>query len=196
MELVTWKEPNAALRRALVVALVLILIGTLPLFGRMFVGSLFLPSTNWIAQSFWPAMACAAYCAIVPSVAVVRGRIRDGGDRKSFKYLFLLAFTPALCGTLGFNAISGGGAMLYTWAVAKPIELTYVVKKARPSVDRKCRNPIVLQGLPILANELCGFSEEFVTNLSPGQTLVVSGNGSPLGVFVSKGQVARKRAGD
>ncbi|MFP5480453.1 MAG: hypothetical protein ACLGIE_12320 [Alphaproteobacteria bacterium] len=184
------KEPNDALRRALGAAVVLMLIGGLPFFLRMFGGQQFLPSTTWVAQSFWLAIACAAFCAILPSVVGVRGRIRDGGDRKSIKYLLLLAFVPALGGTLGYNAVAGGGAMLYTWGVGKPTELPYVVKRAKRSVDRKCRNPIALRGMPILSHELCGFPEEFIANLSPGQTLLVSGNGSPLGVFVSTARVA------
>ncbi len=168
------------------------LIGGLPFFFRIFGGQQFLPSTTWIAQSFWPAIACAAFCAILPSIVGIRGRIRDGGDRKSIKYLLLLAFVPALGGTLGYNSISSGGAMLYTWGVGKPTELPYVVKRAKRSVDRKCQNPIELRGLPILAHELCGFPEEFIANLSPGQTLLVSGNGSALGIFVATARVRQK----
>jgi hypothetical protein len=91
---------------------------------------------------------------------------------------------------LGYNAVAAGGPMLYTWATGKPTELPFVVKQAKRSVDRKCRNPITLRGMPILSNELCGFPEEFIADLSPGQTILVSGNGSPLGIFVASARLA------
>jgi hypothetical protein len=188
--LVTSREPNIALRRALAAAVALVLIGGLPFFLRMFGGSQFLPSTTWVEQSFWPAIASAAFCAIMLSVVFIRGRARDGGDRKSIKYLLVLAFIPALCGTLGYKAVAAGGPMLYTWATGKPTELSFVIKSAERSVDRKCRNPITLRGMPILSHELCGFPEEFIADLSPGQTILVTGNGSPVGIFVSSARLA------
>jgi hypothetical protein len=188
-QLVTSKEPNTALRRVSAAVVAVMLIGGLPFFVRMFGGAQFLPSTTWVAQSFWPAMASAALCAILPSVVLVRGRTRDRGDRKSIKYLLILAFIPALFGTLGYNAVASGGPMLYTWAAGKPTELPFVVKRAKRSVDWKCRNPIALRGLPILSDEVCGFPEEFIADLSPGQTILLSGNGSPLGIFVASARL-------
>jgi hypothetical protein len=135
-------------------------------------------------------MASAAFCAILPSVVIVRGQARNGGNRKSIGYLLGLACMPVLCGTVGYNAVAAGGPMLYTWATGKPTELSFVIKSAKRSVDRKCRNPIVLRGMPILSHELCGFPEDFIADLSPGQTILVSGNGSPLGIFVASARLA------
>jgi hypothetical protein len=170
-------------------AAALSLVGWMPIMLRA-EGWAFLPSVNWVTQSFWPGIACAAICAIVPSVGAIRSRARDGGNRKSIKYLFVLAFTPALFGTLGFYAVSAGGPMLYTWAVGKPTEVPYAIERTGRSEDWKCRNSILLQDLPPLTSKLCGFSEEFIASLLPGQTILVSGKGSPFGVFAASARLA------
>jgi hypothetical protein len=135
-------------------------------------------------------MAFAAICAIVPSVVAIRIRTRDGGNRKSIKYLLFLAFTPALFGILGYYAVSAGSPMLYTWVAGKSTEVPYAIEQTGRSEDWKCRNWILLQDLPPLTSKLCGFPAEFIADLSPGQTILVSGKGSPLGVFVASARLA------
>ena len=165
------------------------LIGFLPIMLRAD-GWQFLPATNWVERSFWLAVVIAAICAIVTSVIVIRGRTRDGGNRKSIKYLLVLAFTPVLCGVLGYHAVSAGGPMLYTWVVGKPTERPFVVLRAHRSSDSKCRNGIVLRDLPMMTSKLCGLSGEFVAGLLPGQSIIVSGNGSSLGIFAASARPA------
>lgn len=178
------KEPNTALLWALLAAVGLILIGWMPIMLRAN-GWAFLPSTTWVERSYWPAMASAAFCAIVPSVIAIRGRTRDGGDRKSVKYLSSLALALALFGTLGHYAVSAGGPMLYAWAAGQPTEMPFVVERAKRSKDWKCGNQIMLRDLPMLTSKLCGLSEEVIANLRPGQTVLASGKGSSVGVLVS-----------
>jgi hypothetical protein len=165
------------------------LIGSMPIMLRAD-GWQFLPATTWVEWSFWPAVASAAICGILVSVVLIRGRTRDGGNRRSIKYLLVLAFTPALCGLLGYHAVSAGGAMLYTWVVGEPTEKPFVVLRANRSSDAKCRNGIVLRDLPILTSKLCGLPEEFVADLAPGQTIIVSGNGASLGIFAASARPA------
>ena len=183
------KEPNAALRWALLCVLALVLIGWLPIMLRTDEWA-FLPSITWATRSFWPSMAFAAVCAIVPTVVAIRTPVLDAGNRKSIKYLIFLAITPAVFGTLGYYSVSAGGPMLYTWVAGKSTEVPYTVERTGRSEDWKCRNWILLRDLPPLTSKLCGFPEEFIADLSPGQTILVSGNGSPLGVFVASARLA------
>jgi len=62
-------------------------------------------------------------------------------------------------------------------------EVTFTVTKFERSVDRKCRNPITLDDLPLMFDKLCGFSEELGRSLESGGQVVVIAKGTGMGVF-------------
>ncbi|TAG11808.1 MAG: hypothetical protein EAZ40_16760 [Rhodobacterales bacterium] len=188
MTMVRSREPNVMLRRLLLAVVILVLLGGLPFFVQI-AGFQFLPSTNWVANSLWLALASGAVAAIFLSVIIIRGRKRDGLNRRAVGYLFLIAFSPLFFGALGTSAVFSGGPLVYTAIFGKPAELSYKVKRAGSS-GRKCRNKIDLIGLPILNDRLCGFPKDFVDSLRPGQTIVVAGKGSPFGIFVDTARLS------
>jgi hypothetical protein len=179
----TTKEPNLLLRRLGMAVGILVLIGGLPIIAMM-AGTQFLPSPSWVADSLWLALGLGAAAALLFSLLLIRGRTRDGRSRNSLGYLTVLAFSPLLFGALGSAAVFAGGPMIYAALFGAPTELQYEVKRTG-SGDSKCRNQIELRGLPILNNRLCGFPKDFTDTLRPGQSILVSGNGSALGIFVT-----------
>jgi hypothetical protein len=183
------KEPNPFVRWGLLVAVVLWLIGGLSILVSI-PGGHYLPSTSWISQSLWPAITSGAFCAVWFTLVIFRSQRRDEADPSSISNLALLAFTPLICGGLGYQAVATGAPLLYASLAGQPTELSYVVETAARYGDRKCRNPVELQGLPFLTDRLCGLPEEFTKGLRPGDTVIVSGNGTPLGLFVASARPA------
>ena len=123
--------------------------------------------------------------AILLTYGVIFGlKINDRGMGKTKKYLVVL-FSPVMGFAIGSIAVSIGGPMVGAAIVGAKTEIPYIVTKFRPSSSRKCRNPITLDGLPWMFDELCGVSEEFGRFLEVGETVIISGRGTALGVIAN-----------
>jgi hypothetical protein len=62
--------------------------------------------------------------------------------------------------------------------------MSFVIADHKRNVDRKCRNPITLEGLPFMTGRLCGFFADFGDSLQVGGEIMVFGRGTRHGVFV------------
>lgn len=120
--------------------------------------------------------------------AMVGGtRIQGTGNLMKFALFF---FAPLMGFVIGSSAITVGYPIIGTAIAGADTELTFTVTDINRSVDRRCRNPIKLDGLPHIFDRLCGFSEDFGRSLETGRQVRVFGKGTKMGVFVeSAGKV-------
>ena len=70
-------------------------------------------------------------------------------------------------------------------AFGKTVEVPYTVISADKFGSRRCRHPIELDLGAIFFDKLCRFSEELRVTLGPGDTIILSGRGTSMGLFAS-----------
>lgn len=85
---------------------------------------------------------------------------------------------------IGSSAITVGYPVIGTAIAGTDTERAFTVTDFNRSVDRRCRNPITLDGLPFMFDRLCGFSEEFGSSLELGGQIRIFGKGTHMGIFV------------
>jgi hypothetical protein len=181
-------EPNLYVRRLCGVALVIMLVGVLPLFGRM-AGFQFLPTEVWIRRVSSVARSVGIFVAVVLAIVYARDWWRTIPEDSLVKHAFLLIAILFLGFGTGMNSVNVGGPFIYTALVGQGSESRFVVARADGFSDRKCRNKIKLKDMPFVYDELCGLPKDFRDSLRPGQTLIVSGRGTLAGTFISSARV-------
>lgn len=159
----------------------LLLLGVLGFLSQLVMGQ-FVPSASWVAGTFWLAFVISAVTAVLPTIVIIRGMKRVGPSNSSIHYLFVLVLFPLIYGLLGFSTVLFGGPQVYTAVFGGPIETLYKVRRTTFDVP-KCGNMIELI-VPPINDRLCGFPKDFTDTLRPGQSVIVSGKGSPVGIFV------------
>ena len=182
-----YREPNKFVRILALVVFALMLIAFLPLLGRMF-GFSFLPSLGWLETSSELAISTGIFCGSVSALVLYRRPMKDDSDGEWLKSRMLLAFGAPFFGWISMSSVTVGIPFVFTTAFGANGSHEFIVEQAEGFSDRKCQRKIELLDLPIVYNELCGFSVEFRNSLKPGMELIVSGRSSQFGVFVSEVQ--------
>ena len=182
-------DPSPIIRLVGKVYVVLAFLSGVPLLAWIF-GAKFLPSMEWVADAqpvatVWALAFAAGGVFFIRRAQSLR---TPASDRGSFMDNATLLFAPLLCFSLGKDAILVGGPMLFAVVAGGPTELEYIIERAEGFSDRKCRNKIELRDMPFQFDKLCRFSKAFRDSLHPGQRIIVSGTGTPLGIFVAEAQ--------
>ncbi len=165
--------------------IVWLLLGLIPVSCKIFFGIQYIPSLDWVTQVYIPATISGTIMAVFTIWAVVRGiAIRYNGMGKLMKFVVIL-LTPFMGFGIGSNAVTMGGPMIVTVFNGNEVEIPFTVTRIMQISDRKCPNPISLNdGLPLMFDKLCGFSEQFGRSLEVGGHILVVGQGTKMGVFV------------
>ena len=75
--------------------------------------------------------------------------------------------------------------------IGGPVEARYTVARMDGDDGRDCRNPIEVEDVSFLFDELCGFPLSFRYALSQGDVIIVRGIGTSYGLFP---ETIRKKA--
>lgn len=84
---------------------------------------------------------------------------------------------------LGKDLVVVAVPMILAMIVGHQVELPFTVERASDYGSRRCRSPVVFQGLPFVFNKVCGISDDFRQRVTPGSRVVVIGRGTSLGVY-------------
>ncbi|VAW01565.1 hypothetical protein MNBD_ALPHA07-1499 [hydrothermal vent metagenome] len=158
------------------------LLGIIPIFSLIF-GIQYIPSPDWVSQARIPAAISGTVMGALFIWAVVMGLKTTGQKMWKVKKYGAILISPFMGFMIGSSAVFLGGPMIGAVIAGTEIEIPYIVTKFKRDVDRKCRNPITLNGLPLLSNRLCSYPEEFGRSLEIGGPIYIIGRGTILGVF-------------
>lgn len=158
-----------------------IVLGALPFLADVFHYQYF-PVPDWLDLASYVAWGVAVVTAATFAFAVWRNRDAYlGGFRRTATVTFVAFFLGL---AVGWHAVTHGGPMVIA-AFGKTVEVPYTVISADKFGSRSCRNPIELDLGAVFFDRLCRFSDEFRVTLSPGDTIILSGRGTAMGVFAS-----------
>ncbi len=113
----------------------------------------------------------------------IKGMKIRGQNKSKFVKGLTYLFAPFFGYYIGFTIVALGLPMLGAVIVGGNTEVTYTVTKFEKRRNRSCSNPITLERLPFVHNELCNFSAEFGGKFKASDKIVVVGKGTKLGVF-------------
>jgi hypothetical protein len=142
-----------------------------------------------IASAWWKK--CELFARVAGLIlAVLFGwtawKIEDRNAQRGTKARPVLA--PIIMAFLGFIVGESHGSLdiplLEALVHGKTTEITFQIKTVDTTGFRGCHPSIRLSDLPFVSNSLCNFPRELVASLSPGDNLVVTGMGTPIGLFV------------
>ncbi len=146
-------------------------------------GIIFLPSGEWISIS----NAVGIVIGLVSSALLfwVAGKVVDknppGGN---FKNAAVILSAPLFGFFVGRSVIVASVPMILAVVAGKQTELSFTVEDARKGNVRGCAHGVQLEELPVFFNDVCRIPEDVRSNLSKGSRVVVTGYGTPYGIFV------------
>ncbi|AYF00784.1 hypothetical protein PY32053_01126 [Paracoccus yeei] len=170
--------PKRVRQRVLVLILLAMFAASmLPILSQMFGGN-FLPSAEWVSRVRYVAPVAGAAMVLLIAWA---GRVTAArtGKRPS---LFTRLSVWSLSFMFGMILVKVSIPMIAALLVGQPVAHAYEVRRVTGN-DNRCARPIVLHGLPITFDRLCGFSDELREHLRPGDRIAVLGWGTPMGLF-------------
>ncbi|MCU0905680.1 MAG: hypothetical protein MUE83_17700 [Tabrizicola sp.] len=141
-----------------------------------------LPSSDWLHYPRPTAYVVLGAWSILIFLATARvSRHRDASAYVDgvFVAMLVVGFLFIPVSNLFHRTIP---AFLAT-AFGVEVEHSYKVARVSGSSNKWCRNPIEIEGLPMMI-DLCDVREEFRTQLSPGQTVTFGGTGTWMGLYV------------
>lgn len=160
-----------------------IFLGGLPYVLFALFGVSFVPSSGWVDMAHLPALVLGIACGLPIGLLTLRFVAASQGERlRTGQRLLYGIGTPAFSALFIYSLIVAFVPMVSALTTSAPVSLDFTVRKVSPDDERGCPNPVKLQDLPILIPQLCGLPRDLVDGLAPGTPIVVSGQGSALGV--------------
>jgi len=158
-----------------------LIIGVLPFLTKR-IGFPYLPSSEWVSQTYIPAIAFGFTTTLFLFVMVHKNIQVKDQKMTDFKHVLAIFFMPMFGFLIGYSATVMGAPMIVAATVGSEIEVPFTVVEFDGS-SRRCKNPITLDGLPWMNNMLCGQSKEFRRSLEVNGQIIVVGRGTAMGVF-------------
>jgi len=175
--------PNWARVTGAVLVLGLFFAGCLPaIMSRL--GYPYIPSAEWMVQARVPTRAVGALMAVVFIVAVGMKLRFDKSTFQKIKSSLLFLFCIPFGFFVGSGAVTMGGPMIAAWVMGVETRLPYAVLDNAARDSSTCKRPVKLEDLPFSFNEICGLPEEFRASFKIGDTIIVNGSGTRLGIYV------------
>ncbi len=157
-------------------------LGLLPLLSNAF-GFQILPSPEWAVQARVSAIISGVSMAGFMAWAVALGtNIGPHKTGKAARFAIIL-FAPILGFPIGSFAVLAGGPMIAAITIGTETEIQYTIANVTARSSRRCRNRIDLMDMPLFSDQLCGFSADFGSTITRGDTIIVTGRGTAWGVF-------------
>lgn len=147
------------------------------------IGLSFVPSPEWTSLPRLPASVLGLTMAVLLCWGVILRSEAVDQTMGKFRRFALIAAMPLIVFYAGSSAITAGVPMLAAIIVGTDEEFAYTVVSFEKKYDRRCRNPLQLDGSFFPFNRICGFPAEFGNSLREGDAILVSGRGTALGVF-------------
>ncbi|OBY28012.1 hypothetical protein [Leisingera sp. JC1] len=92
---------------------------------------------------------------------------------------------------LNWGPVTHGGPMLVSGLIGQEVELPFDVRFWDTGRDRsRCPNSVTVKDLPLIQGKICNLPPEFLTTLQRYDTIIVSGQGTQAGLFVSSARRA------
>ncbi|NOR62562.1 MAG: hypothetical protein GQ535_08735, partial [Rhodobacteraceae bacterium] len=154
-----------------------LLLGLFPVLVAAF-GFPFLPSPEWVAKTRILALLSGLAMAVLMTMGVAMGIEINSQKTGKIKKLTVILFAPVMGMFIGSASVSSAVPLMVAMATGADAEIQYTVAKVTGRNFRGCRNPISLEGLPLMANKFCGFPAEIRSNFGRGDTIIVTGRGT------------------
>jgi len=168
---------------ALSVVGILLLISFLP-FLLKFLGYEYVPSGQWVSDSYLPSLVVGLSLAalfFVPGAFFIYKRPKKGRDNTP--YLSLFPFVGYAVGRI-ITVISI--PMIITLLSGYQIAHVFTVGKADGLARGKCSFPVSLKELPWFYDNLCYVPDDLRARMAPGDKIALAGRGTRFGVFVAQ----------
>lgn len=154
-------------------------------------GPKFLPSPMWAKASLWIVLPLGLLTGAFLLLEIKRekaGRFKNFGP---LRRAFLYVLTVLICFCFALFAVTNGVPLLLSQYKGSPVQFEYIVADPIPKRRKYCKSSIKLKE-PILAlGQIRGVSEEFAAELEDGSTVLISGEGTKLGLYVEQIQVIK-----
>lgn len=147
------------------------------IFAKMF-GHHILPSTEWAGMTRYLSPLFGVLVAVLV-IFFMRATARLTGGGIGIWKLIGVGFLGFL---MGMITVTGFIPMTARFVAGQETQLVYVVRRAS-GIDNRCATPIKLRDLPITFDSLCGFGQNLQRSLTPGQTIIVTGKGTWMGIL-------------
>ena len=128
------------------------------------------------------ALLSGLVMAVLMTVGVAMGLEINSKKTGKVKKFAVILFAPIMGMFIGSASVSSAIPMMAAIAIGEETEIQYTVAKVTGRNARNCRNPITLEGLPFIANKLCGFSAGVGSSFRRGDMILVTGSGTVWGV--------------
>jgi hypothetical protein len=153
--------------------------GSVPLIAITHFGFHFLPArfgTLGLVIGFLPGVCFGAWVATITVRAFPK-------NMSTVQVLSTILFEPLLCGFLTFNCVSLTLPLLHATIVRTPTEVIVRVASTTPPT-RACKGSLDISRYALL--HLCDVPSDLKRSLTVGDTIVLTGTGSSLGIFYSE----------
>ncbi|WP_170328062.1 hypothetical protein [Ruegeria arenilitoris] len=187
-EKILTKEKKPIVARWVRVVLLVYLVLTVPHIILSFFSVQYFPSPDWLitARPFDIALSVAVLCFISAVCFRLWKKQRSSSARWDvFWQWFSFSMFPALLVLqMGAGAVTYGFPMIVSAFARQEIELPYTSDWYGGSgPDGHCPFSIELEGVPSPWDRICNQSEELATTIKPGETILVWGKGTSMGLF-------------
>ncbi len=182
------KEKKPFVARWVRVVLLVYLVLTVPHIILSFFSVQYFPSPDWLikARPFDIALSVAVLCFISAVCFRLWKKQRSSSARWDvfWQWLSFSMFPAWLVLHMGSGAVTYGFPMIVSAFAGQDTELSYVVKwRANLSSEGRCPYSIYLDGVPSPWQRFCNLPEELVTTVRRGDTIIVSGKGTSMGLY-------------
>lgn len=144
---------------------------------ELLISGTYVPSHEWLEASRPAVYALWMVWGVAVFVILVRSYTDASKGAVYAVVAIALFFAP-----IG-NLVRASIPALIANAYGEDVQHVYKVVRVDRHGSRRCRTPVVLEGLPFMTR-LCGVGDEFRAKLSPGQTVTFGGKGTWMGLYV------------
>jgi len=143
----------------------------------------YVPAPYWLDRTSVFAWSAGLATAIVLSASVWTDRSSISGGW--FRSVAGLLCAPVFGLFLGWNAVTSAIPMAVALLGGYEANIQYSIIRADRDGSKHCPQPIELDMAMLVFKDLCFFSDQFRRTLSPGDTIILSGRGTSMGLFPS-----------
>jgi hypothetical protein len=159
-----------------------LLLGGLPTVARL-MNRQFLESPAWADQARLPAWGVGLAFALFVIWFLNDGFAKSGKEASAPTKVPAYVLFPLLWLSLGRIFVLESIPMVEAAFKGQETQLTLVFKY-KGSSSKTCYRKLYVKDLPVFSNSICNIPEGFLKTLKPGAKIIVSGQGTPRGLFV------------
>ncbi len=154
-------------------------------------GPKFLASPMWAKASLWIVLPLGLLIGAFLLLEIEREKARRFKNFGPLRRAFLYVLTVVSCFCFALFGVTNGVPLLLSQFKGSPVQFEYNVADPIPKRRKYCKRSIKLKGPIFTLGHICSVSEELAGELEDGSKVLISGEGTKLGLYVEQIRVVK-----